>query len=245
MTERPADVDELIALVDDASARLLSTLASLSDTALRERSALPDWSRAHVLVHLARNADGLRNLLLWARTGTPARMYPSRAVRAADIATAPERSLEVITADLEAATERLRIDLAALPDNAWSRPIITTPGDVDSDPRAASVIPLMRLTEVEIHHVDLDAGSGFADIPIAAAHRLLDFIEGRLRAVDVGFQVELDHRRWTIAGSGPGSLSDEVITGSAGDLMAWLLGRGEGHGCRSLSGAGLPALAPF
>ncbi|MGD9796034.1 MAG: maleylpyruvate isomerase N-terminal domain-containing protein, partial [Acidimicrobiia bacterium] len=69
MTERPADVDELIALVDDASARLLSTLASLSDTALRERSALPDWSRAHVLVHLARHADGLRNLLLWARTG--------------------------------------------------------------------------------------------------------------------------------------------------------------------------------
>jgi hypothetical protein len=29
-----------------------------------------------VLVHLSRNADGLRNLLLSARTGEPLRMYP-------------------------------------------------------------------------------------------------------------------------------------------------------------------------
>lgn len=251
MTDTSHDRDELITLVDAASARLLATAASLSEGALREPSALPDWTRAHVLVHLARNADGLRNLLLWARTDEPARMYPSRAVRSADIASAPQRSRDVIIADLEAAISRLRIDLQALPIDAWGRQISVTPADVDGEARSASIVPLMRLTEVEIHHIDLAAGYGFGDTPVATAYRLLDFIEERLRALDTGFDVELDGRRWTIKGSastaasGQPAPAGQLVTGPAGDLLAWLLGRGDGHGCHCDDGRSLPALQSF
>ena len=59
----------------------------LGDEELAADSALPGWSRAHVVAHLARNADALVNLLTWARTGVETPMYPSRAVRDADIET--------------------------------------------------------------------------------------------------------------------------------------------------------------
>ena len=56
-------------------------VAKLSDTELAEPSALPDWSRAHVVAHLARNAEALGRLLTWARTGVENPMYPSREAR--------------------------------------------------------------------------------------------------------------------------------------------------------------------
>src|SRR6476661_3940042 len=58
----------------------------LTDDDLTSPSALPGWSRAYVVAHLARNADALINLLDWARTGVETPMYPSREVRNADIA---------------------------------------------------------------------------------------------------------------------------------------------------------------
>ena len=46
-----------------ATTRLLATATAISDTQAREPSLLPGWSRGHVLTHIARNADGLGNLL--------------------------------------------------------------------------------------------------------------------------------------------------------------------------------------
>ncbi len=47
----------------------LEHLAALSDEELRSPSALPGWSRAHVVSHFSRNARALMNLLDWARHG--------------------------------------------------------------------------------------------------------------------------------------------------------------------------------
>ena len=63
----------------------LDRLATLSDDALREPSALPGWSRAHVVSHFSRNALALMNLLDWARTGVATPMYPSMEARAEGI----------------------------------------------------------------------------------------------------------------------------------------------------------------
>ena len=41
-------------------------------------SLLPGWTRAHVLAHVAGNADALVNLLTWARTGEETPMYASQ-----------------------------------------------------------------------------------------------------------------------------------------------------------------------
>ena len=80
-----ARAEELGERVDVASARVLATAAGISDEQAREPSSLPGWSRGHVLTHLARNADGLRNLLIWARTGVVTPQYPSFEVRNQEI----------------------------------------------------------------------------------------------------------------------------------------------------------------
>src|ERR1700722_17571892 len=56
--------------LEAAQLRLAASLRETAlDEALRHPSRLPEWSRAHVLVHISRNAAGLQNLLLAARTG--------------------------------------------------------------------------------------------------------------------------------------------------------------------------------
>ena len=64
MDEASHSLDRLAA----ATERLLATATALGDAQVREASLLPGWTRGHVLTHLARNADGMINLLSWART---------------------------------------------------------------------------------------------------------------------------------------------------------------------------------
>src|SRR5205807_199393 len=68
-----------------ATERLAATVKTMAPEDLGRPSLLPGWTRAHVLTHIARNADGTRNLLLSVRSGHLVRMYASSATRAADI----------------------------------------------------------------------------------------------------------------------------------------------------------------
>jgi maleylpyruvate isomerase len=86
------DLDEMAASTD----RLLATVDGLDDAALRAPSLLPGWTRAHVLTHIARNADGLVNLVTWARTGEETPMYASTQAR--DTAIAATGGLPDLTA---------------------------------------------------------------------------------------------------------------------------------------------------
>ena len=69
--------------VADATDRLLRTAATFDEANLAAASLLPEWSRGHVLAHLARNADAFVNLLTSARTGQALPMYSSAAARTA------------------------------------------------------------------------------------------------------------------------------------------------------------------
>ena len=55
--------------IDFAVQRLLGTARIIDDEDLRAPSLLPGWTRAHVVAHLARGADALRNLLIGVRSG--------------------------------------------------------------------------------------------------------------------------------------------------------------------------------
>jgi maleylpyruvate isomerase len=55
-------------LEDDPRA-LEADEAAETDGSILADSGLPGWTRGHLLTHVARNADALRNLLTWARTG--------------------------------------------------------------------------------------------------------------------------------------------------------------------------------
>jgi maleylpyruvate isomerase len=206
-----------LAALAAATQRLLATVAGLDDEQLRLPSALPAWSRLHVLTHLARNADGLRNRLLAARTGATVEQYPSAALRAADIEVGARRDPALVRLDLEAACERFAVDADSLTPADWARQLREP-----SEP--ASGLVGRRLREVVAHHVDLAAGYTFADAPEATLLGFFDRIAERfagtpvdpctLRAVDVG-------RTWQVGAGGGPSLS-----GPLSALVTWATGRG-------------------
>ena len=78
--------DQMLTWVQDGTERLRAQLAGLSDAALDGPTALPGWNRRYLFSHLAANADALRNLVHWARTGEERRMYASAQAREEDIA---------------------------------------------------------------------------------------------------------------------------------------------------------------
>lgn len=82
---------ELSDQIDDATQRLLGTARVIAEPDLRGPSLLPGWTRAHVLAHLARSADAMRNLLIGARAGADRPGYASAEARAADIEQAAQR----------------------------------------------------------------------------------------------------------------------------------------------------------
>jgi len=94
------EISGQLARVGAATDRLLATAAALRDARAREPSLLPGWSRGHVLTHIARNADGLANLLRWAGTGRETPMYASAASRSADIEAGAGRPAAELTADV-------------------------------------------------------------------------------------------------------------------------------------------------
>ena len=171
--------DEIRPLIAAATTRLLTTVEALGDPH-RTASLLPGWSQAHVLTHLARNADGMRNLFLAARSGSFVAMYASPEIRAADIMTGATRPANLLALDVRVAAERLTVDLDAMPDRAWDAAVAMS-ADPDAMLVPAPVLALFRLAEVELHHVDLDAGARFDDIAAPGLAALLRVCHLRLR----------------------------------------------------------------
>jgi len=225
MNEVSHSLDRLAA----ATARLLATATALSDAQAREPSLLPGWSRGHVLTHVARNADGMINLLRWARTGTPTPMYASAESRAADI---------------EAGAGRPAAGLAAMPDDAWTAQVRALNGP----PFPALGVLERRLSEVEIHHVDVAAGYSPADWPESflreALPRVAESFTGRDGVPPCVVWAEGAKDSFRLGPDQAGA-PVVIIKGQPADLLAWLLGRGDGATLTVAGGGTLPALLPW
>lgn len=226
-----------IAAARQTTALLTSAVDGIDDIAMRRPSLLPGWTRAHVVTHLARNADALVNLLTWARTGVEHPMYASRADRDADIEEGAHRILQVLREDLTAAVERFFESVTHMDDISWGKSVTLATGRQIT----ACEVPWLRWQETAVHTVDLDAGVGFADLPDGHVERLLDQIVGefaqRTDVPPVRLRVDLAdgrQRDWELAAAkdSPG------VGGPAPTVLAWLIGRGDGTG---LAGD-LPAL---
>ena len=231
--ERPAAdrAVRLLPLVREASERLDHIVAGLDEYTSHQPSRLPGWSRAHVVTHLARNADALVNLLTWARTGIEHPMYASRADRDADIDEGAGRLAQVLHEDLLAASDRFMAAATQLPVRAWSA---TVAGRLQGALPAANV-PSMRLHEVWVHLVDLDVGVSFADIPAGHLEPLVaeaasthgkdpDWPRVRLTA-----ELPDGGERVLEFGGEHGDRTYEVA-GPAAEVLAWLTGRDDGAG---------------
>jgi maleylpyruvate isomerase len=210
----------------DGEARVLGFVAHLDDDALAAPSRLPGWDRAHVVGHLARNADALQNLVTWARTGIETPMYASVEQRADGIEEAAAQDPDTLRSDVVAASERLLTALDALGDETWDAPIRTARGR----PITAAEIPWMRVRENWVHAVDLGTGATLADMPARAVDRLVDEVAGGLAGRDDCPAVTLTAtdrdpgRHWTIGPEGDGT----EVSGTAAELLAWLIGREPG-----------------
>ncbi|MEU1190339.1 maleylpyruvate isomerase family mycothiol-dependent enzyme [Streptomyces sp. NPDC005859] len=220
MSERPAVLLEQAA---KGTAAFEAAVHWLTGPGFTRSSYLPGWSRAHLVAHVALNADALVNLLTWARTGVETPMYASGDQRAREIEEGARRPAAELRAALLAADGRLAAELAALPDECWAATVRTARGREVP----ASQVAWMRVREVWVHAVDLDIDTTFDDVPHGVCDALLDDVTASFRArtdcPHVELRAEDADRTWLLGA--PGGAEPVVVSGDLTRLAAYATGR--------------------
>ncbi|QQS00673.1 MAG: maleylpyruvate isomerase family mycothiol-dependent enzyme [Austwickia sp.] len=217
----PADIPAALELLDVETAKLLATVETLTDEDLAQPSLCPGWTRGHIVTHLARNAESLVRLVVWARTGVRTPQYPSQASRDADIEEGAPRPAADQLADLSRSCDLVRDGLAAL-----ALPLATHELQMSSGPADPRDLPRRRLNEVVLHHLDLRAGFTLDDAHPLAIADLLDLAVSRLaRPGGPKLSINSHDGDHYLVGTTPSeTVADGVVAvqGSASDLLQWL-----------------------
>jgi maleylpyruvate isomerase len=237
--------DGLVA-VRRVGAALHEVVDGMDDVTMHGSSRLAGWTRGHVVSHLARNADGLVNLLIWARTGIEHPMYASTADREAHIEEGAPRLARVQQEDLRAAQQRFTAAADGMTEADWAAHVT----DRHGRPMPVSLVPWMRLTEMLVHLVDLGLGADFDRVAELAGPQTELFVDyvvtryaNRTDVPAIRLTVELssgEERTWTLGQddqpkevrgpvsaaaawlTGRDTLSDRALGGNAPRLPAWL-----------------------
>jgi maleylpyruvate isomerase len=218
-------LSETIEWMNDGTLWFQGHVGQLSDLDLAKESRLPGWTRAHLVAHMAQNADALGRLLSWASSGIETPMYATPEQRSEEIevgALAPPADLRQ---NLGESAQRLERAVADLPETAWSAEVRSALGRIIP----ASEVPWLRTREVWLHTVDLDSGARLAEIPEAVVLALIEDIVATFSSRE-GFppmQLQVwrlpggssNDNRYSIGEGGP------EISGSGPDLLDWLSGR--------------------
>jgi maleylpyruvate isomerase len=226
--------DNLVLLAHETTL-LTATASGLDDETIRAASLCAGWTRAHVLTHIARNADGLANLARWAITGTPAAMYESTPAREADIAAGATRTTQEVLTDITQSAARFAAAAAGLAGR---------PEGVEVEMRTGRKVlggqlPILRLLEVVFHHVDLDAGYTFADADPGFVKRAISNAVQRMSTSVSTPPISLRGEAGATWTMGAGT---QEVTGANAALLLWLA-RGDGTGVSSQDP--LPKLPPW
>ncbi|MDN5571661.1 MAG: maleylpyruvate isomerase family mycothiol-dependent enzyme [Propionibacteriaceae bacterium] len=225
-------IDPALKRIAEATQALLRDTIALDEDAWRSPSLLPGWTRAHVASHIARNADALRVVVVATMSGDPTPLYPSANAKFTEIERGAERSGLELHVDLDTSAG----EFARLCDRVadWLLPVQLPSGEFP-----LSVVTLIRLQEVTLHHLDLDCGFTWENIEAVPAHWLLQWFgllmrdDASLPAVDI---ISDAGETVSIGGSG------ERVTASGPDaaLWAWLAGRTSGEGVTGAEGITFP-----
>lgn len=221
MTDRH-DVAATLAWMRSGEARFGALVAGLPDSAMAESCALLGWTRAHLVGHVARNAEALTRLATWARTGVETPMYSGPDQRNADIEESAGYPTARLRADLTATTAALDDALAALDDAAWKAQVRSAQGrDIP-----AAEVPWMRNREMWLHAVDLDAGATMTDLPAGVVDLLISDVAGVLSGKEgcpSAVLAPADRpRTWTL---GPVATGAPTVDAPAAEIAGWLTGR--------------------
>jgi maleylpyruvate isomerase len=214
-TAPPQDFRADLLAVDRHTDRLLATVNGLDPSSIGAPSLCAGWTRGHVLTHIARNADALLALVTNATTGSTAPMYASPEARDRDIEVGAHRPLAEQVGDLEASAARFRSAAESLSDEVADVKLVAR----NNTSVRARFLPFMRLRELVIHHVDLDAGFGFADVDEPVLLQLLQDTVRRLRAnpETPSMAVRTDEGdAWSIGDGRP------TVSGTRAAVLGWL-----------------------
>ena len=216
-----ADTDHHLAHLAEAGQRLVRSVDGLTGDEWAAPSLLPGWSRAHVVAHLALNAEGLGGVLRGEAERSPAPMYESQESRDDDIE-------ELAGADHAELRERLLAGTVSFPEAVQAAAGRPVGGPVRAHPRRADAAAAGRAA---------DAGARDRDPPRRPRRRLLprrlaarvrrgagrrhgEAAAARRRASCVR-PLDAD-RTWEVGRVGDDAL---VVTGPVAHLGWWLTGR--------------------
>jgi maleylpyruvate isomerase len=208
----PADLPAALA---DGQARLRGLLTGLTDDDARAPSALPGWTRGHVLTHIEGVGLALARQARYARRDKLIEVYDGgRPARAAAIEAGHGRSAQRLIAALDDALDEVEASWAALGAADWDRPVRYRDGVLlDAG--------LAWWRELEIHTADALLGRGTADWSQPFCTYLVDYLAPRVPdEVHLTITATDDSRTWT-----RGSGAPLAVRGRLADLAAWLAGR--------------------
>jgi len=226
------DPADLRAALDAGQTRLRGLLPDLTWDALRAPSALPGWTRGHVLTHIEGVGLALARQARYALRGKLIEVYDGgRATRDAAIEAGHGRSAPQLAAALGSALDEIEASWSAVGPADWDRPVSYRDGTL-------LIAGLAWWRELEIHTADALLGPGTDDwSPDLCAH-LIDQLSARIPdGVRLTLTTADGALQWT-SGSG----RPVAVQGRLTDLAAWLAGRIPIH---PLTGDPLPELGSW
>lgn len=230
-----ATIELLLRRAQKRAGRLESVLVSAMDADMREPSALPDWSRAHVVTHLADVARAYARQSRYAAEGKLIDQYDGgREGRAASIEAGSGRP----AVDLRASVA----DSVAEMEAAWPAPADIAAWQQPVRHRDGTVFTVLQSwwREVVLHTDDLLLAGTPRDWEVDFFLHLTQFLAPRAPGDLAITLAPSDEAPARTIGTGP----EVRVTGSTAALTAWLAGRDPREPVRSDSGE-LPELGPW
>lgn len=237
---------EVLVAVKDRSRRIVDSLKGLGEDDLQQPSELPAWSRLTIACHLRFGAEALSRMTRLAVQGLPVASYPEgrEVQRPGTLVPLPGESPQDVVESLASLCEELDQEWFSVSPASWDLEVVEPPGNPDLGPISLHRLPLLRLTEVEVHGTDLglDLG-GWSQVFISAVlpmrlewlnirrsnHRAFaEELEGSwlLMATDgPTYRVSVKGPKVESRAANPDTQVRAVIETTSRDLLALLLGR--------------------
>lgn len=231
-------LEEVRGILSHTTQTLLGDTIAVTDEDWRGPSLLTGWTRGHVATHVARQAEALGRLVESARTGEPGEMYASDDQRNSDIEAGAGRSGLDLQIDLDTTAGQITEAFDSLDDPQRWDETVTLRGGQNT---LARLLPVARLTEVVLHHIDLDIGFSLADLENAPAEWILDWVALRLGTRDGFPALRLTADSGYSATVGDGEPRADV-SGTSSALLGWLTGRAGAASVTGADGIDLPPL---
>ena len=230
----------------ERSRSIAESLKGLDEDELHQPSELPGWSRLTIACHLRFGAEALSRMTRSALHGVPVAYYPEgrEAQRPLTLVPRPGESAHDVVESLMLLGEGLDEQWSALDLAAWDVEVVEPKDNPDLGKIRLGHLPLLRLTEVEVHGTDLGLNLGdWSELFISTAlpmrlewlnirranHRAFDTeLEGSWLLVahdGPTYRVSVDDTRVESRPANPQSRARAVIETTSRDLLALLLGR--------------------